>query len=367
MAGDPSVPRSGRTESLTGRVVDWPGVSYSAAVVGVGGVGRRHLDAYRAVDGIDLVALADVDADLRAERGEEHGVPADRRYESHGAMLDAEDLDAVSVATPSHLHHRHVRDVVTADGGPEVVWGEKPVALNLADADDVVAVCEEEGVDLVVNHTRRFSEAFTSLREHLDDLVGEVRSVQAQSGRELVRNGTHTVDLLHYLLGDEATRVGGFLTGEHGMGDGVEDALGRYDDCGGAATVLFDGGTFATVDQTTPRALADHGLRLVGTGGKLYASLVGGPWQYWRLEDGEHVEATPPVPVESAWSVDAMFENAVAHQVDLLDGAATNRSPPAAAARTLEVLVAAFVSHYTGGFVDLPLAGPLRDVTITSW
>jgi predicted dehydrogenase len=352
---------------LTVRVANGRAVSYSAAVVGVGGVGRRHLDAYDATGGIELVALADVDADLREERGEEHGVPVDRRYGNHGEMLAAEDLDAVSVATPSHLHHRHVRAIATADGGPRVIWEEKPVALSVADADDVVSICEDHDVEIVVNHSRRFSEAFTALREHLDGMLGDVRSVQSQSGRELVRNGTHTVDLLDYLLDGSPARVGGFLTGEHGMGEDVVEALGRYDDCGGAATVLFDDGTFAMVDQTTPRPLADHGVRLVGTDGKLHASLVGGPWQYWKLDDGEHVETTPPAPLESMWSTQGMFENAVAHQIDLLDGTATNRSPPAAAARTLEVLVAAFVSHYTGSFVDLPLAGPLREVTINSW
>jgi hypothetical protein len=53
--------------------------------------------------------------------------------------------------------------------------------------------------------------------------------------------------------------------------------------------------------------------------------------------------------------------------VDLLDGEAENRSTGEDATRSLEIIVGFYLSHYTGGWVDVPLDRPLRDVTITSW
>jgi hypothetical protein len=62
-----------------------------------------------------------------------------------------------------------------------------------------------------------------------------------------------------------------------------------------------------------------------------------------------------------------VFENAASHLVALLDGEAENRSPGRDAVHVLEILVAMFVSHYTGSRLALPLDRPLRDVEITSW
>jgi hypothetical protein len=59
--------------------------------------------------------------------------------------------------------------------------------------------------------------------------------------------------------------------------------------------------------------------------------------------------------------------NAVEHVVALLEGQTTNHSPGDEAKRSLEIIVGFYISHYTGGRVDIPMEPPLRDVEITSW
>jgi hypothetical protein len=95
-----------------------------------------------------------------------------------------------------------------------------------------------------------------------------------------------------------------------------------------------------------------------------------GEWRYWRLEDGEHGEE--PLPgIEGAWTWDddykGSFANAAQHVEELLDGKAENQSPGCEAIRSLEIIVAFYLSHHTGGQIDVPLAKPLRYTTITSW
>ena len=365
-------------------------MTYTAGTIGTGGVagmgllgthegvGERkarasHAGGYAAADGIELVAAADLDEEQLDRFGDTWEVPPDRRYTSHEEMLAAEDLDVVSVATPTYLHHDHVIDAVRSAAAPDVVWCEKPIASSVADANAMVDACDEAGAELVINHTFRFTEKIDRLRTLLreDDLVGDVRAAHAQFRMELMRNSTHLIDTLVYLLDLAPRRVTGYITGENEAMEALDaEASGEVDDAGGGGTVITDDGAFVTIDCTVPRDISSMSYQLVGTDGKLYLNNDDGEWRYWRLEDDEHVEE--PLPgIEGAWTWEddyrRGFANAADHLVDLLDGDAENRSPGAEAIRSLEVIVGFYVSHYSGGRVTIPLERPLQDVSITSW
>jgi predicted dehydrogenase len=221
-----------------------------------------------------------------------------------------------------------------------------------------------------VNHSFRFTDKLVRLRELVaDGLVGDVRAVGTQFRMELMRNSTHLLDTLVYLLDARADRVAGYITGENEAVDALE-ADRRVDDSGGGGFVVMDDGTFVTVDCTVPRDISSMSLSLIGTEGKLYLNNDDGEWRYWDLQDGTHVEQ--PVPgIDGAWTwaedYQSAFPNAARHVVDVLDGAAENRSTGVDATRSLEVIVAFYISDFTGSQVDVPLEEPLRDVTITSW
>ncbi|MFB6143086.1 MAG: Gfo/Idh/MocA family protein [Halorientalis sp.] len=364
-------------------------MTYRAGIIGAGGIagmgilgmhdeeaiGREkvrasHAGGYDGTEGIELVAVADIDRDKLETFGEAWDIPEQRRYYGHEAMLEAEDLDVVSVCTPSLLHHDHVVDAATV-GDPDVVWCEKPIAASMTEAEEMVEVCDDEDVELVVNHSFRFADKIADLREAVveDDLLGEVRSVSTQFRMELMRNSTHVLDLLVYLLDARAERVAGYITGENEAVDALE-ADRRVDDAGGGGMVVMDDGTYANVDCTIPRDESSMMFHILGSEGKLYLNNDDEEWRYWALEDGEHVETDHP-KVADTWSWDEDYEeafpNAVSHVVDLLDGEAENRSSGRVATRSLEVILAFYISHYTGSQVEIPLDEPLRDVTITSW
>ena len=365
-------------------------MTYRAGIIGAGGIAgmgilgmhdeeaigkekirSSHAGGYDAVDGLELVAIADVDAEKLRRFGDAWGIPERRRYEGHEAMLAAEDLDAVSVCTPSFLHHEHVVDAARSEAAPDVIWCEKPIASRVTDAEAMINVCEEAGTELLINHSFRFTDKLRRLRELVGEegLLGEVHAVSTQFRMELLRNSTHLLDTLVYLLDARAERVAGHITGENeaveSLGAGID-----VDDAGGGGFAVMDDGTFVTVDCTIPRAHSSMTLQFVGSNGKLYMNNDDGEWRYWRLADGEHVEE--PLPgIEGAWTWDDdyrdAFPNAAEHVRDLLDGTAENRSSGEDAARSLEIIVAFYLSHYTGGQVSIPLDRPLRDVEITSW
>ena len=367
-------------------------MTYRAGIVGAGGIaglgilgmhdpediGRKkftasHAGGYEATAGIELVAVADADEDRLDTFGEAWEIPDSGRYLGHEAMLESEDLDAVSVCTPSYLHHDHVVDAARSAADPDVVWCEKPIASSVTDAEEMVAVCEAEDAELLVNHSFRFTEKQQRLREliHEEGLLGEVHAVATQFRMELLRNSTHLLDTLVYLLDARADRVSGYITGENEAVEELE-AGQTVDDAGGGGFVVMDDGTFVTVDCTVPRADSSMTLQFVGSEGKLYMNNDDGEWRYWGLEDGTHVERNlAEYGIEGAWTWEEdyqrAFPNAAAHVTELLEGTAENRSTGLEATRSLEVIVGVYLSHYTGGQVSVPLDRPLRDVEITSW
>jgi predicted dehydrogenase len=365
-------------------------MSYRAGIIGAGGIAgmgilgmhdadaigkekirASHAGGYDEADGVELVAIADVDEEKLGRFGTAWGIPPERRYVGHEAMLAAEDLDVVSVCTPSFLHHEHVIDAVRSDAAPDVVWCEKPIASQVTAAERMIEACAERDAALIVNHSFRFTDKLQTLHRLVqeEDILGDVHSVASQFRMELLRNSTHLLDTLVYLLDARAASVSGYITGENEAVDSLD--TGRdVDDAGGGGFVRMDDGTFTTIDCTVPRADSSMSFSFVGTDGKLYLNNDDGEWRYWRLEGGEHVEA--PLPgIEGAWTWDddyrGSFANAARHVVDVLAGRAENHSPGVKAKRSLEIIVGFYISHYTGGRVEIPLDRPLRDVTITSW
>jgi len=365
-------------------------MTYRAGIVGTGGIAglgilgmhdeeaigtekieASHAGGYAATDDVELVAVADVDEEKLATFGDAWEIPPEGRYVGHEAMLEAEDLDVVSVCTPSFLHHRHVVDAARSAADPDVIWCEKPIASSVSDAEAMIDACEETDTELLVNHSFRFTDKLRRLRELVveEDLLGEVHSVATQFRMELLRNSTHLLDTLVYLLDARAETVSGHITGENEAVDSL-DAEEDVDDAGGGGFVVMDDGTFATVDCTIPRDDSSMTLNFVGSEGKLYMNNDDGEWRYWSLEDGDHVERSLP-GIEGSWTWDddyqGSFANAAEHVQALLEGDAENRSTGEEAKRSLEIIVAFYISHYTGSQVSIPLDRPLRDVTVTSW
>ena len=106
------------------------------ALAGCGRISRNHFDAIAKIDGLDLAAVCDIVPERAREAGERHGVPS---FESFDEMLGSVRCDAVSLCTPSGLHPKH--GVIAARAGKHVIC-EKPMAITLAAADELVRECD---------------------------------------------------------------------------------------------------------------------------------------------------------------------------------------------------------------------------------
>jgi predicted dehydrogenase len=130
-----------------------------AGVIGVGYLGRFHAKKYAAMEGVQLVGVADIDREKAREVADECGC---RPYADHHTLL--QEVDAVSIVVPTSLHHRIASDCI--DAGVDILL-EKPMTVTLAEADDLIRRCEEKGLVLQVGHLERFNPALLAMEPYL--------------------------------------------------------------------------------------------------------------------------------------------------------------------------------------------------------
>lgn len=215
--------------------------TYRAGIIGCGGIAAAHARAYHAVEGVELVAVADPLERARLPFQEKFSVG--RAYAGAEEMLEKERLDLVSICLWHPLHA--LMTTLAARFHPKAILCEKPMATCLREADAMLAACEAANVKLAIGHQRRYNLSWTKAREQIAaGAIGTPRLVTVQTGEGLLNCGTHVVDAIRYLLGDPETEwVMGAV--ERGTDRWERDTL--IEDCC-MGLIQFRGGTQALVE-----------------------------------------------------------------------------------------------------------------------
>ncbi len=177
-------------------------MSIRVGIVGCGSISRSHADAYSHLSGVDLVALCDINPEPLEERGEMFGVSG--RYSDYNEMFAAVELDLVSVCTHAPLHAPVT--IAAAKAGIDIL-SEKPLSIDLVNADEMLAACNSEGVRLAVSHQYRFSPAIRLAKTLIESgKIGNLRSIREvgkgrEAGFELMEMGVHYFDEMDFLMG----------------------------------------------------------------------------------------------------------------------------------------------------------------------
>ena len=204
--------------------------NYTAAIIGCGDMSVHHADAYRWA-GVSLVAGADISQDALDRFRQHTGVKT--TYSDYEEMLDEVHSDLVSIATPHELHCSMV--IAVAKRQVKGIICEKPMSMDLTEADRMVEACRASGSKLIVNHQRYYEEPYVCAREAIaKGAIGTVRSAEAHNTSSSVHgDGTHVIHMLLALLGDpRPTRL---LAQVH-----RPCIAGRQAENGGVAFIAFD-------------------------------------------------------------------------------------------------------------------------------
>ena len=128
-------------------------------IIGVGVGATQIMPSMEGMAEIDLMAAADTNPRVREAFRSRH--PDARVYDSAEALCADPDVEAVWVATPNDWHAPHT--VMAANAGKHVV-SEKPMALNMAEAEAMVEAAAGNGVKLLCGHTLGFSPPVVEMR-----------------------------------------------------------------------------------------------------------------------------------------------------------------------------------------------------------
>jgi predicted dehydrogenase len=147
-------------------------IDVGAAVIGAGFIGTVHIEGLRRI-GVQVHGLLGSSAERSAARADALGVATG--YGSLDQLLDDRRVEVVHVASPNHLHHAQVKQILAA--GRHVVC-EKPLAITSRESAELVALAEASGRISAVNFNIRFYPLNQHLREAIaGGAVGEVRLV----------------------------------------------------------------------------------------------------------------------------------------------------------------------------------------------
>ena len=130
------------------------------AVIGAGYLGKFHAEKYAALPDCELVAVVDVNEEAAKMVAEKTGAQALQDYQT---LLG--QVDAVSIVVPTTLHHAVARDFLQA--GAHVLV-EKPIAVTVEEADDLIQIAKANQRILQVGHLERFNPAIRGL-ENLEE------------------------------------------------------------------------------------------------------------------------------------------------------------------------------------------------------
>jgi UDP-N-acetyl-2-amino-2-deoxyglucuronate dehydrogenase len=187
------------------------------ALVGCGRISKNHFDAIRKVDGLALTAVCDTNPERLATASAENDVPA---FASLPLLLREAECEIVSICTPSGMHA--AQGAAAALAGKHVVT-EKPMAISLAQADELVNTCDDAGVQLFVVKQNRLNPPIQLLKRAVDKgRVGRIyaanvtvrwqrpqeyydaeqwRGTWEYDGGAMMNQASHYVDLMQWLVG----------------------------------------------------------------------------------------------------------------------------------------------------------------------
>ncbi|MCA8984866.1 MAG: Gfo/Idh/MocA family oxidoreductase [Planctomycetaceae bacterium] len=277
-------------------------------LIGFGAWGRHHADAIHKTPGAELVAIgARSEASCAAARA---AYPEARVYAHYEELLADNSIEIVDIVVPSYLHHEIARQALEA--GKHLLL-EKPMAITLAECDDLIATARRHDRIFAVGHELRLSSLWGKVKELIEaGYIGEPQYALVELSRNPYRLGAdgwrydisrvgnwileepiHFFDLARWYLERSGSPVSVYAAANSRQPEHPE----LQDNF--SAIMKFEHGAYAVVTQTLSAFEHHQTAKVTGTRGALWASWSGAmdrtrhPTFSLRGYNGQHVEEIP--------------------------------------------------------------------------
>lgn len=334
-------------------------------IIGCGLIANWHADAIRLIGGAHLVGATDVSEDARNAFTAKYAI---KPFCSAAELLACPEIDVVSICTPSGLH---ASLAVQASKAGKHIALEKPMAINLDQADRIIEACNENGTKLAVISQLRFTEPVRKLHKAVNEgafgklVSGDIYMKYHRSqdyydhgvwkgtwamdgGGALMNQGIHGVDLLRHIMGPVKSVFAHARTLARSIE--TEDTV--------SAVLEFRNGALGVIQATTS-VYPGFPRRLEINGDKGSVVLVEDTVAHWETADGKKPEFAPPESMtDKSFNDPAAFdiEGHVLQLRDLADAVRNSRRPlvdELEGRKPLEIIMAVYESSKTGKMIDL--------------
>lgn len=340
-------------------------------LIGCGRISPNHIEAAKN-NNLEIVAICDIVRENMEDKILKHNLPDTvKKYEDYHEMLKKEHPDLVAICTESGKHAAIAIDCI--EEGCNVII-EKPIALSLEDADEIISRAKSKGVKVCANHQNRFNKSIQKIRDaHDKRRFGRMfygtahirwnrnweyysrakwRGTWEQDGGALMNQCIHNIDLLRWMLGDDVIEVFAYTDKLNHEYIDAEDM--------GIALVKFANGAYGVIEGTTdiyPQNLEET-LYLFGEKGTVKAGGTSvNRIEEWRFSD----ELDDPVEVKHQFAENPPNVYGFGHTplyADVIDAIINDREPYVsgeAGRRALEIVLAIYKSAAEGRPIKLPL------------
>lgn len=349
------------------------------ALIGCGRIAVNHIKAVVNND-LDMIAVCDIELEHINVLFEKTGyIKETKRYTDYKEMIsDNPDIELIAIATESGVHAEIA--LYCIDHGINVII-EKPMAMSMKDAEEIIARSEEKGVKVSVCHQNRFNIAVQQMRSAVEaGRFGRIshgsinvrwnrnrnyydqapwRGKWASDGGCLFNQCIHGIDLLRWMMGDEVEEVYGV----------TKQQFHDYLECEdiGMAVVKFKNGAVGTIEGTVnvyPQNLEET-LYIFGENGTVK---IGGKStnniDVWNFADETEEDQKNKGLAEQTSNVYGNGHTSL--YADVIDAIQNDRKPyvdAVAGRNAVEMILAIYQSAATGAPVKLPL----KDVASTDF
>lgn len=335
-------------------------------LVGCGRISKNHFGSIeKHADNVELVAVCETDRPLLAEMEKKYKVPAFHNYDN---LLAESDADLIILCTPSGMHP--AQTIAAARAGKHVMT-EKPMATRWKDGMAMVRACDEARVRLFVIKQNRRNATLQLLKRAVDEKrfgriymvhlnvfwtrpqayydQGAWRGTWELDGGAFMNQSSHYVDLLEWLIGPIADVQA--MTGTLARDIEVEDT--------GVLNVRWRNGALGSMAVTMMAYPKNYegSITILGEKGTVrIGGMAVNDIQTWEFEkekeyDAQVKEANYQTTSVYGFGHPLYYKNVI----DVLRGEAEPETDGREGLKSLEVLIAAYLSARDGKTVSLPL------------
>jgi predicted dehydrogenase len=248
------------------------------AIVGVGKMGRRHIEVARSLN-LEIVGICDAQSEALLLAINSHNIPESCAFCDAKTMLREAGPECVVIATTAPTHCEFT--CLAANTGAKYILCEKPMACSLAECDQMIETCRDRDVRLVVNHQMRYMAQYTEPKRLIDsEAFGGLGSVSVLGGNfGVAMNGCHYFEMFRFLTDESPLEVTAWFSAEK-----VPNPRGaQFQDRAGAVRLVTASGKRFYLEAGSDQG---HGMTVIysARNGQIMVNELTGEFHSWVRE-----------------------------------------------------------------------------------